>query len=108
MYAIRSYYEWYYTISSDTDHGGGVDKNETAIDPVNGKLFFNQQGTYVVDSDETPAIFLSRNYGVDSIVTGGSCGNGQHIAFDQLGRPHAGLWTAGTHNDYSSYRQTDS
>ena len=96
--------KWFYTISSNTDQGPNVDKLETAIDPLNGKYFYNLAGTYEIDADESPSIFISKKYGINSVTMGGAC-NAQHIAFDHLGRLHSNLGTA-THL-YQSYKQSD-
>lgn len=99
--------KWYYTISSDMSKEGGVDKIETAVDISNGKRIYNDTSDYIIDSDESPNIFLSHKYGVKNIVV--SCdsdGAAQHIAFDHLGRPHANISNTST-NDYSTYLLTD-
>lgn len=100
--------DWFYTISSDADHDNIVDKNETTVDPINGKLFFNS-GDYEIDSDESPNIFLSKKYGINSITMSDSCSNSDHIAFDHLGRPHASLDTGAinSHWQYASYLKTE-
>ena len=99
--------KWYYTISSDINREGGVSKIETAIDVSNGRRMFNGTGDYTIDSDESPNIFLSKKYGITSVVL--SCdsdGANQHIAFDHLGRPHANI-NGSTTNDYATYLQSD-
>jgi len=99
--------KWYYTISSDASKEGGVDKVETAIDTSNGKRMYNDTSDYTIDADESPNIFLTKKYGINSIVL--SCdsdGAAQHIAFDHLGRPHANI-SSTTSNDYATYLQTD-
>jgi len=100
--------KWFYTISSDANHGGNVDQNETAIDPMNGKYIYHLAGDSTLDeTDESPNIFLSKKYGINSVVFTGdqTCSGLHHIAFDHLGRPHSGLGS--TSNDYSSYLKTD-
>ena len=92
----------FYTISSDLNGNGAVSKNETAIDPVNGKYMYNAGGDTTIDADESPNIFIGKTYGVimnNADFTGG-CANAQHIAFDHLGRPHNGV--GGATNDYST------
>ncbi len=105
--------EWFYTISSNNDNNSNVDFNETAIDPSNGKRFYNLASTYTVDPNESPDIFLTKRFGINSIdftgcnVLTGSRGSNaaQHIAFDQLGRPHKGVY--GGTNDYHTIMQED-
>jgi len=100
--------KWFYTISSDNNHGGNVDKNETAIDPLNGKYIYHLAGDATLDeTDESPSIFLTKKYGINSIVFTGDpvCAGNQHIAFDNLGRPHSSL--GGGSNNYNTYLKTD-
>ena len=94
----------FYTISSDDDQDGSVDKNESAIDPANGKYMYNLGGNTVIDLDESPTIFIGKTYGVNNITFTGGC-TSQHIAFDHLGRPHNGLGSAT--NNYSQYMASD-
>ena len=101
----------FYTVSSDTDKSGTVNKIECAIDPINGKYMYNSSGAFVeIGSDESPNIFIGKNYGIDSLTLNGGCSS-QHIAFDNLGRPFNGLKTtpSGTlgANDYAQYMTRD-
>ena len=101
----------YYTISSDIDNSGSVNKTECAIDPVNGKYMFNSSGSFSsIDKDESPNIFLGHKYGINSITASGSC-SAQHIAFDHLGRTFNGLKTTSSGtlatNDYTKYMKND-
>jgi prepilin-type N-terminal cleavage/methylation domain-containing protein len=101
----------FYTISSDLDKSGSVNKTEAAIDPINGKYMYNSSGAFVgIASDESPNIFIGKKYGIDSLTPSGGCSS-QHIAFDNLGRPFSGLktTTGGTlaANDYATYMSSD-
>jgi len=96
---------FFYTISSDSDMDGYVDTIESAIDPANGKYMYNLGGNTVIDSDESPNIFIGKTYGINSMIFGGGCSSAQHIAFDHLGRPHNGLGSAT--NSYSQYMSQD-
>jgi len=96
---------FFYTISSDTDHDGSVDKNETAIDPANGKYMYNLGGNTDIDTDESSNIFIGKTYGINSMNFSGGCTGVQHIGFDHKGRPHTNLGTAT--NNYSTYMATD-
>jgi len=101
----------FYTVSSDLDNSGTVNKTECALDPINGKYMYNTSGTTVgIDSDESPNIFIGKKYSIDSLTPSGGC-NSQHIAFDNLGRPFNGLKTTsgGTlaTNDYANYMSSD-
>ncbi len=95
----------YYTVSSDADHDDSVDKDETAIDPANGKYMFTDDST--IDTDESANIFIGKTYGIDDIEFDGGCDgdDSQHIAFDHLGRPHNGIGAAT--NNYSQYMTED-
>lgn len=101
----------FYTVSSDIDTSGTVNKNESAIDPVNGKYMYNTSGATVgIDSDESPNIFIGKKYGINSLTLNGGC-SAQHIAFDHLGRPFNGLKTTSSGtlatNDYAKYMNSD-
>ena len=97
---------WFYTISSDSNHGGNVDKNETAIDMLNGLYLYNLAGDSTIGNDESPNIFLTKKYGVSNITLSGDtkCAGTQHIAFDHLGRPHSSLGIAS--HTYNTYLKT--
>jgi len=95
---------WSYTIGSNTDHGANIDKDESAIDPFNGKYIYNN-GPNSPQTDESPNIFISKKYGIRD-VSFNNCQGTQntvalHIAFDHLGRPHRGV-SAAT-NNYNTY-----
>jgi len=90
--------EWQYIIASDTSYAGNLAQNESAIDTATGKYMHTTDA--IINSDESPEIFLSKKYGVNSVDftnCTGKIGSGQadnaatHIAFDYLGRPHKGL-----------------
>ncbi len=96
----------YYTISTNIDGDNNVDKLETAIDPTNGKYMYHRAGDDSLDeTDESPSIFIYKQFGVDSVLFGGGCAGGQLIAFDHLGRPHVGVYSAT--NDFGSYMAND-
>jgi len=96
----------FYTISSDMDEDNTVGKNETAIDPANGKYMYNTTGATVQrDSDESPNIFIGEKYGIDTLNTSGGCTNNT-IGFDHLGRPHVGF-LGSTSPDMGSYMTSD-
>ncbi len=95
----------FYTISSDKVPYAAVSKDETAIDPQNGKYMYNMGGDTTIDSDESPSIFIGKKYGINSMTFNGGCSGAQHIGFDHLGRPHNAL--GGATNTYSQYMTTD-
>ena len=97
----------FYTISSDRDKDGNVDKAETAIDPLNGKYMYNAGGaTTTIQSDETPAIFIGKKYGINQLSTSGGCAGTNTIGFDHLGRPNVGF-LGSNQPDYSSLMNND-
>ena len=93
----------FYTISSGTSDP--VSKSETAIDPANGKYMYNLGGNTDIGPDESPNIFIGKTYGINSMNFSGGCAGAQHIAFDNLGRPHNGIGAAT--NDFGTYMDTD-
>ena len=102
--------QWFITISSDSNQLNNVNKAETFIDPLNGKYMYHLAGDSTLDeTDESPNIFLSKKYGVDSVVFTGDigCAGANHIAFDNLGRPHSKLGATSTTHLYASYLKTD-
>ena len=96
---------FFYTISSDINTNGYVSKNETAIDPTNGKYMYNNNADTTIGADESPNIFIGKKYGILSMDFDDGCSNAQHIGFDHLGRPHNGLGSAS--NNYSQYMTQD-
>ena len=95
----------FYTVASDTNKNNAIAMSETAIDPSNGKYMFNVNADTVIGPDESPNIFIGKKYGIDSIDFAGGCSNAQHVAFDQLGRPHNGIGSAS--NTYDKYMTSD-
>ena len=96
----------FYTVSSDADASGTIIKNETAIDPTDGKFMYNANADTTIGDDESPNIFIGKHYGISTMSFAGGCSAAQkHIAFDHLGRPHNGVETAT--NDYGTYMTTD-
>ncbi|MCF6244250.1 MAG: type II secretion system GspH family protein [Sulfurovum sp.] len=88
-----------YIIASNSDLDANLDEDEAALDPANGKLFYN-------DGDHaSPNVFIEKLYGIDTVTfndcAGTSASNAKHIAFDNLGRPHRGVFAA-TY-DYKTY-----
>jgi len=106
-FAIRhcSNYGIYYQIGSDSDFNGGISKEESAIDPSNGK-FTHWMGTKAcpkpssIESDISPNIFITQKYGIKE-ATFNSCSiiknigstsssSAKYIGFDNFGRPMKG------------------
>jgi prepilin-type N-terminal cleavage/methylation domain-containing protein len=80
-----------YRVGSDRSLAGGINgisKEESAINPADGKYIFSQNCSSIA-SDETPSVLLSKNFGIKNsgVVPSGGCTTKQ-ILFDYLGRPH--------------------
>ncbi len=99
---------WFYTISTNIDHGSNVDMNETAIDPLNGKYIYNAAGDSIIDVDESPNLFIGKKYGVNDINLSTECGDNQYIAFDHLGRPFKNsIFSASAPPPFDGYMTAD-
>jgi len=98
-----------YIIFSDTDENGNPSKTECAIDPANGKYFYNSNGNSSIGADESPSGFIGKQYGIQTgdsgIVFSGGCAGYKHIAFDNMGRPHVGV--NNSTNLYEGYMKDD-
>jgi prepilin-type N-terminal cleavage/methylation domain-containing protein len=92
-----------YRVGSDRDLSGGINKIESAIDPINGKYIWADGACNDFDdlsSDESRDVYLYGRFGVENIShssASGSC-TSQNIGFDFLGRPHTGLKSYKTDN----------
>ena len=85
-----------YRVGSDADLSGGINKVESAIDPINGKYIWADGACNSFDdlsSNESRDVYLYGRFGVEHVAhstTSGSC-TSQNIGFDFLGRPHTGI-----------------
>lgn len=91
-----------YSVGSDTNLNGIMEKFESAIDPQDGKYLWNDGGT---NTDMSNKVLLRNKFGVNSITPSGGCINSNSIAFDYLGRPHINIKTAS--NDFSMTMHQD-
>ena len=93
-------------VGADKGYGGSIDRNESAIDPANGKpMFWQNTSSCSNGGDDTVSenIFITKKFGVKSMTTSGGCANNvKYIGFDHLGRPHIGF-SGSTTPDYGSY-----
>lgn len=106
--------DWTYTIASDiSNHDGGFDLIEAAIDPRDGRPIFGNVA--VGATNVSPKVFISKKFGITNVdfatgcnvATGAGGVNGSsHIGFDNFGRPHKGHLGSITPN-YSSIMQQD-
>ncbi len=112
IYKCQNENKYYFIIASDSDRNGTITKNESAVDPSNGKYLYayNNCDQAKKDSEMSPNVFLDR-FGINSI-TFSSCagdlgsGNTKHIGFDRFGRVHKNFGSSNT-PDYKSYRRRD-
>jgi prepilin-type N-terminal cleavage/methylation domain-containing protein len=91
----------YFMIGSDDNmesaNNAVFDRNESAIDPQNGKPYYWRSGMNCSeggDGSVSEDIFISKKYGIIDVRSSDGCGTGQtrgHIGFDNLGRPHYGF-----------------
>lgn len=91
-----------YTVGSNSDYDRNIDKSESAIDPVNGK-YMHYGHSHAPKQNESPRIFLSYTYGIESVAFnachGTSHSRAKHLAFDHLGRLYRGV-TQGASNNF--------
>lgn len=89
----------FYRVGSDIDRAGNIGKEESAINPINGKYLYTFHTCNTLQSDETPDVLISKKFGIKNINmdTSKGCGiasgttTAKHIAFDYFGRPHRGV-----------------
>jgi len=102
--------EWLYSIGSNRDLGNNLDQNESAVEMNSGK-FLHSANASPADDDESPDIFLTNKYGINSVVLNACAGTAgltpNHIAFDYLGRPHRGV-TQGASNNFRTLIHSNS
>ena len=107
--------KYYFIIGSDTDTNGYIKKEETAIDPSNGKYLYsgNNCKTESKNPNKSPNVFLDK-YGINSVTfsscAGDSTGSNtnKHIGFDKFGRVYKNFENADSDKpNYKSYRRTD-
>jgi len=95
-----------------TSTNGFFKRNQAAMDPANGKPMWWKDLWNCDDGDPSnnvsKRIFLTDNYGVANVVSGGGCAGATHIAFDHWGRPYhgAGFTTSGQ-PDHGGYMTAD-
>ncbi len=86
----------FYSVSSDINEKGNVNRSESAIDASNGKYlyqsnYFCKEGA-TSSKDDSPRVIISKRFGIKNIQNGGDCkGDVQSVAFDSFGRPHRGV-----------------
>ncbi len=80
--------EYYYRVGSSVTLDSGFNKNESAINPMDGKYLYTMNKCEKLEKDESPSVLISRKFGINRIRKYGGCSKVQHIAFDHFGRPH--------------------
>jgi len=95
---------YFFRIGSDDDMNSTstFEKNEAAIDPINGKPYYMRNNASCDDQTVSNNIFIGKKYGITTVTGGNACNGVKHIGFDHLGRPHIGFSNSNT-PDYSSY-----
>ena len=104
----------YYAIGSDdnmdSSSNARVDFTESILDPANGKHIWAHDGSNCAGShnisDISPNIFLTKKYGIKSIVNGGGCST-KFIGFDHLGRPYTSGFQQSSIPDNSGYMTSE-
>jgi type II secretory pathway pseudopilin PulG len=80
--------EYYYRVGSAITLDTGFNKNESAINPIDGKYLYTVNSCKNLQENESPTILISKRFGINRVRKYGGCSRVQHIAFDHLGRPH--------------------
>ncbi len=93
--------ELYYNIGTDTNNNGSLSRNESAIDPSNGRFMFWPQDENCKNKDPqilqqvSPNIFIGKKFGISRVVFSSASIYGQnsiqtaqnnYYAFDYFGR----------------------
>ena len=90
--------EYYYRVGSAITLDTNFNKNESAINPMDGKYLYTMNKCDDLQNNESPTVLISKKFGINRIRKYGGCSTVQHIAFDYLGRPH---------HQIGSYHNTD-
>jgi len=98
--------EYYYRVGSAVTLDKGFNKDESAINPMDGKYLYTMNKCDDLRSDESPTILISKKFGINRIRKYGGCNKVQHIAFDHLGRPHHQIASYGS-ADFSKIMTSD-
>ena len=89
--------EWTYRVGSSIDLGLHIDKDESAVNPMDGKYLYTNGSCKNLASNESPTVLLTKKFGIHNIsltgcaIPSGSTTSAKQIAFDYLGRPHRGV-----------------
>ena len=112
LWTIRfSNADYTYTVFSDTSQAGGINTNEIARDPANGKRMDGTDAN--IGANDSPNVFLGDKYDINAIrLTANTCTTPNNsvslsISFDILGRPHRGSVGTANTNDLRTYVQAD-
>ena len=80
--------EYYYRVGSAVTLDKVFNKNESAINPMDGKYLYTVNTCDLLKDNESSLILISKKFGINKIRKYGGCSKVQHIAFDNIGRPH--------------------
>ena len=98
--------KYYYRVGSAITLDSGFNKNESAVNPMDGKYLYTMNKCDDLKDDESPTILISKKFGINRIRNYGGCSKVQHIAFDYFGRPHHQIASYGM-ADFSKIMTTD-
>ena len=110
VYKCRNENKYYIMIASNENKDDHITKEETAVDPSNGKNLYayNDCKTAKKDSQVSPNVFLD-NFGINRVQFLGCSGvgsNSKYIGFDKFGRVYRNFNSSNT-PDYRTYRTSD-
>ena len=95
-----------YNVASDRNLNGAITKEETALDPINGKYLYATCNQTFQSTDTSADILIGKKFGIKEVKFGGcsiaqGSSSAKQIAFDYLGRPYRGITSA----DVSLFRK---
>ncbi len=97
-------------IGTDLDYSKEPSREESALDPINGKFIFwentSECSEGLEDLDTSSRIFLTNKYAIISVEGTGGCDGVQHIGFDNTGRPHVSFSNSDQPNYASVMHET--
>jgi len=95
-------------IGADKDYSGGISKDESVKDPIDGLPMFWTNMTDCSKGGEgqaSPNIFITKKFGVTKVTQSGGC-TGKSISFDHLGRPYKSLSSVPNYSGYMKKKCT--
>ena len=90
FYKCRGNNNRYYIVYKDLNSLGHPNRNESTINPYDGKKLYNS-GNCKENSTDSPEVLIGQKYDIVEINFTGGCSN-RYIAFDFLGRPYSTIY----------------